>query len=186
MPLPFIFSVRHFKELDSTNTYASAQAEAGATEGQVYAADFQTHGRGQFDRTWESPAGKNLLCSILLRPPMAPAEAPLITQLTAQSIAAVLEKKYGIAASIKKPNDILAQGRKICGILVESSSRSPQKVEHVIIGVGLNVNEAPKEIQPPAISMKEITGKEYKIRPVLDHLLGQLGQDLEKLYAPCT
>lgn len=186
MSLPFTFSICHFKELDSTNNYARTQAEAGASEGQVYTVDFQTHGRGQFERTWESPAGKNLLCSLLLRPPISPAEAPLITQLTAQSIAAVLKEKYGIAASIKKPNDILAQGKKLCGILVESSSRSPQKVEHVIIGIGLNVNAAPKEVQPPAISMKEITGKEYEIRPVLNHLLEQLGQDLEKLYAPCT
>lgn len=183
MPLPFKFRIKHFPELDSTNTYARSQATLDAKEGMVYVADHQTGGRGQFDRKWESAAGKNLLFSILIRPPVSPSHAPLITQLVSHSIARVLEKEYKIPCTLKRPNDILADGRKICGILVESSSSSPKKIDDVIIGAGLNVNEAPAHVVPKPVSMKEITGKEFSPREVLEKILRELEKDLSELYA---
>ncbi len=181
MPLPFAFKIKHFTELPSTNDYARQQAELGAEEGMVYVSNHQTAGRGQFDRKWESAAGKNLLFSVLLRPPVTPAHAPIVTQLVSHSIAKTLEKNYKISCTLKKPNDILVNGRKICGVLVESSSRSPKKVESVIIGVGLNVNQAPP-VTPPAISMKDVLKKELILEEVLQHLLFKLKEDLEELY----
>lgn len=181
MPLPFVFQIRHFKEIDSTNDYAKRQAETRAPEGEVYFADFQTGGRGQFERKWVSPAGKNLLFSVLLRPPLSPAEAPILTQIACRSVAEALRAHYGIACTIKKPNDLLVNGRKICGILTEATSSSPKKVESVIIGAGLNVNQAPEGLD--AISMKEILGKELLPAEVLNQILAQLGKDLETIYA---
>ena len=183
MPLPFKFKIKQFAELSSTNTYAREQAALGAEEGLVFAADHQTAGRGQFERKWESPAGKNLTFSILLRPPLSPAQAPLITQIVCHSIAKVLEQEYKIPCQIKRPNDILVNGKKICGILVESSSHSPAKVDHVIIGVGLNVNEAPKGVIPEPICMKDITGQEMNLKDILPAILTVLEIDLGNLYA---
>lgn len=182
MPLPFKFKIKQFRELESTNTYARSQAKLGTEEGMVYTADYQTGGRGQFERKWESSAGTNLLFSILLRPPVTPAHAPLITQLVAHSIAKVLKSSYRIPCTLKRPNDILADGRKICGILVESSSCSPKKIDDVIIGVGLNVNEAPA-LTPKPSAMREWTGKVMNPREVLEKILFQLEKDLEELYA---
>lgn len=182
MPLPFSFRINHFKELDSTNDYAKRQAEAGAPEGEVYQADFQTVGRGQFDRKWVSAPGKNLLFSVLLRPPLSPAEAPILTQVACRSVAEILRSVYGIETAFKNPNDILVKGRKLCGILTESTSSSPKKVTSVIIGTGLNVNEAPEGVTPEAICMKEVLGKEVSPVEVLGHLLIQLEKDLGKFY----
>lgn len=183
MPLPFEFKIKHFSELSSTNTYAREQSLLGAEEGMVYTADFQTAGRGQFDRAWESAAGRNLLFSLLIRPPITPAHAPIITQLISHSIAAVLEKNYKISCTLKRPNDILTGGKKICGILVESSSSSPNQVDNVIIGVGLNVNEAPAHVNPKPAAMKDILGKELDPQKVLLDLLEGFKKDLKELYA---
>lgn len=180
--IPFEFKIKHFKVLPSTNSYAHEQAECGAEEGIVYVADYQTAGRGQLDRKWESSAGKNLLVSILIRPPISPAKAPIITQIVCHSIARVLHDFYGIECELKRPNDILVHGKKICGILTESSSRSPKKVEGVIIGIGLNVNEAPKQVTPQPTCMKEILKKEFELKEVLQFLLDELGKDLAPLY----
>lgn len=180
--LPFEFKIKRFTELPSTNTYARQQAELGAEEGLVYVAENQTEGRGQFDRKWISPAGKNLLFSILLRPRIAPSKAPIFTQITCQAITRLL-KHYDIEAEIKRPNDILVKGKKICGILTESSSRSPKQVESVIIGIGLNVNETPKKVTPKPTSMKDVLGKELDLHEVLNLLLEELGKDLIPVYA---
>ena len=183
MTLPFQFKIQRFRELPSTNTYARKQAALGADEGMVYVANHQTAGRGQFDRTWESPVGKNLLFSILLRPPVSPAHAPIVTQIVCRSVARVLQNHYGISCGIKKPNDVVAKGKKICGILVESSSASPKKVEDVIIGIGLNVNQAPKGIKPAPVAMKDILARDVDPMEVLNRLLEQLKKDLSELYA---
>ena len=184
MTLPFSFNIHHVAELESTNTFAREQANLGAEEGSVFVAEHQTGGRGQFDRKWVSVPGKNLLFTLLLRPAMAPNQAPMLTQIACRSVAEVLKKSYGIESTIKNPNDVMVNGKKICGILVESSSNSPKKVESVIIGVGLNVNEAPKNVQPEPISMKDVLGKDLDIQEALQAILKQFAKDLSKFYAP--
>lgn len=183
MAIKFEFKIHKYDELPSTNSYARGEADAGAPEGDVYVADYQTGGRGQFDRKWVSPRGKNLLFSVLLRPPIKPNQAPMITQIACRSVAQVLEEIYQIPCTIKKPNDVLWNKQKICGILVESSSASPKKLQDVIIGIGLNVNEAPEGLDIPAASMKSAAGREFDRDDVLTHILAQLKKDLEKLYA---
>jgi BirA family biotin operon repressor/biotin-[acetyl-CoA-carboxylase] ligase len=181
--LPFQFKIHRFREIDSTSTHARQQASLGAEEGLVYVADHQTGGRGQFNRPWVSSPGKNLQFSLLLRPPVPPSQAPILTQIACRAVAEVLRKKYGMKCAVKKPNDVMVQNKKICGILVESSSNSPKKLEDAIIGVGLNVNETPKEVQAQAISMKDVLGKDQDLHKILNQILEQFEKDLSALYA---
>lgn len=175
------FTIRHIAEVSSTNTVALEAAKQGSPEGLVIVADHQTSGRGKPGRQWLSPFGKNLLCSVLLRPPLSPAQAPMLTQIACRAVAKVLKEKYDIGSEFKKPNDVMVDAKKICGILVESfSSRS--KLEAAVIGVGLNVNAEASELPPKGTSMKIIKHAEYSIEEVLENLLSELGHKCGEFY----
>ncbi|MFA7254490.1 MAG: biotin--[acetyl-CoA-carboxylase] ligase [Candidatus Omnitrophota bacterium] len=175
------FQIRHIPEVSSTNTVALEEAKQGAPEGLVIVSDHQTSGRGKPGRQWLSPAGKNLLCSILLRPPLTQAQAPMLTQIACRAVAKVLKEKYAIDSEFKRPNDVMVGSRKICGTLVEAVS-TPSKLEAVVIGIGLNVNAETGELPPEGISMRALTHKEYPIDEVLGHILLELGQKCDDLY----
>ena len=175
------FQLQYFKELPSTNTLALELAGKGAGEGLVIIADHQTNGRGKPGRKWISPAGKDLLFSVLLRPRVPPHRAPLLTQIACRAVAKVL-KGCKITSTFKRPNDILVQGKKICGVLVEASSGSKGKLESAVVGIGLNVNASLKELVPQATSMKEITGREYSRQNLLKQILRELRNDLKEFY----
>ena len=126
--------------LTSTNERARTLAMAGATEGSIVVADHQTEGRGCMGRSWHSPAGGGLWFSIILHPSASPLLTPRLTTLAAQAVQDVLHRVLGISSQLKHPNDILVGGRKICGILAESSmAAGSTRVDYVIIGVGLNL-----------------------------------------------
>lgn len=177
----FNYEIKRFDKLESTNTLAHQMAEEGAAEGLVITADFQTGGRGKPGRTWTAPAGKNLLFSVLLRPPVTPAHAPIITQIACRSVAKVLNK-HGIASAFKRPNDVMVNGKKICGVLTESATKD-YKIESLVIGIGLNVNAEGREMVPEAISMKEAAGKSFDREEILKELLAELKNDVRELYA---
>ena len=182
MNFPFKFQIQKFKEVDSTNTFARLAADNGAPDGSVFVADHQTTGRGQQGRKWSSPPGENLLFSLLLRPLMTPQKATMITQIACQSVGSVLKEKYGIESTTKWPNDILVDGKKICGILVESSS-SAAELQDVIIGIGLNVNAVPEKSEvPSAVCMKDLGGKALNRDKILKDLLDQLEKDIAPIY----
>ena len=183
--LPLRFSVQSFPELSSTNTLVQKYASEGKPEGMVVVTDYQTAGRGKPGRKWISPRGKNLLFSLLLRPPIPAHEAPILTQIMCRSVARVLKDKYGIDSTFKRPNDIMVKGKKICGILIESSS-SKNQLQSAIIGIGLNVNTLAEELLPEAISIKEITGREYSRTALLKAILTQIRKDTKILYARPT
>src|SRR3989338_8343996 len=107
------FKIRHYPEVDSTNTLAKEFASQQAKEGLVFTADYQTAGRGKPGNQWISPKGKNLLFSVLLRPPVTPARAPHLTQIACRSVSKVLQM-HGIESTFKRPNDVMVNGRKIC------------------------------------------------------------------------
>ncbi len=175
------FTIERFSELESTNTYAQQKAREGADEGLVIVADHQTAGRGKPGRKWESPAGKNLLFSILIRPPVSAAHAPIVTQIACRCVSKVLGK-YSIVSTLKKPNDVMVHGKKICGVLTESATEG-KNIESIVIGVGLNVNAKKEELLPEAISMKEIKNQNYDREEILQDLLAQFETDLQELYA---
>lgn len=176
-----VFRIKHFKELASTNSYLLKLPLKKTREGLVVTADYQTGGRGKPGRQWISPAGKNLLFSLLIKPPIAPSKAPILTQTACRCVAEVL-KQHGIESRFKRPNDILVDGKKICGTLIETGT-SGSKLDYVIVGIGLNVNASPEDLQGQAISMKEIAGRTFDRKALLKEILRQFEKDLEPFYA---
>lgn len=128
--------VRRLEEVDSTNRYLLDLARAGAPEGVVVVADYQTAGRGRRGRTWEAPPGGALLTSVLLRPPLAPAQRWRVGAAMALAAADAC-RTAGAAAVIKWPNDLLVDGAKVAGVLAEADG------EAVVVGIGINVAWAP-------------------------------------------
>lgn len=173
--------VRSEKKLPSTNLFAQQLAVEGADEGLVVLAESQSAGRGRMGRHWESPAGVNLYCSILLKPHIPPREAAQLTFLSAVATAEALKDVCGLDARVKWPNDILVGGRKIAGLLNELSAETEQ-IHALVLGVGLNVNmladQFPPELRYPATSVRIETGKLQPRLPLLRSLL----QRIDNLY----
>jgi len=153
--------IRYFDTLPSTNTTARELAAAGASEGVVVIAEAQTQGRGRLGRSWVSPPYRNLYMSIVLRPPIAPTQAPLIA-LVAGLASAEAIRTYGIDASIKWPNDVLVASRKVAGLLTEMDSDG-ENLDAVVLGIGVNVNLALDELP------EELRDKAGSVAIALDH-----------------
>ena len=163
--------VIYLQEIDSTNEFAKGIAPQ-EEEGIVIVADVQRRGRGRKTRTWSSPRG-GLWMSIILKPSVHP---KYITKLVFISALAVVETlaEFGIEGKIKWPNDVLVNGKKICGILSEGKY-STDSVEYVVLGIGLNVNnQIPKDLLNVATSMREILGFNIPIVEVFKRLIGKL------------
>lgn len=166
------YKILHYEKITSTNDLLKELAHEGAAEGLVIWADYQTKGRGRFKRKWRSPKGKDLLFSILLKPNVRNSQASLITVLAGHAIRDVLKRKYDLPATIKRPNDVLVKGKKICGILTEAEG-SPAKLDFIVVGTGLNVNSKKKELLDRATSIGELTGKETPRKALLEEILGE-------------
>ena len=171
----------YFSETDSTNTQARRLAQTGAVEGEVVVAEAQTQGRGRLGRVWQSPPFVNLYISIVLRPNLLPANAPQITLMAAVALAETVEFFLGRSAAIKWPNDILLDGKKLAGVLSEAACDS-ERVEYVILGIGLNLNyhvhEMPLELRTRATSLGYLMGQPVDRESVLRRLI----QDLDRCY----
>ena len=135
--------VHWFEEISSTSDRAKELADQGAEHGEVVVAEAQTSGRGRRGRAWASPARKNLYFSVVLRPELPPARAPELTLVGSVAVCDAL-RQAGVQAGIKWPNDLLASGRKIAGILTELAAE-PDRVEWVVLGAGVNVNARPED-----------------------------------------
>ena len=175
----FAQRIYYIPEVDSTNRLATELAKDGEAEGTLVVTDYQTAGRGRYERTWASPAGRNLLFSIILRPEMPPGAVLPVTLACAMSIAETLEPVLGRGASVKWPNDVLVDDHKICGILSEGSTVG-NRVDHVVVGIGINVNmtaeefPAPLELRRPATSCSIVTGTNHERAPLLTSVIGGL------------
>ncbi len=148
-----------FETIDSSNTYAKTLSDADAKNGMIIIAEEQTGGRGRFDRKWESQKERNLTFSILLKPESAVDKIGLLPLLTASAVAKAIEVVTSLEVECKWPNDILINGKKTCGILIESTST--HKINRIIVGIGLNVNQElfPAGIRLTATSLKNELGK---------------------------
>ena len=136
----------HFaKETDSTNSWIKRLAKEGAEHGTLAVAEFQSAGRGRFDRKWEAPEGSSIMMTLLLRPEFSPQYASMLTLVMGLAVAQAVEE-LGFEVSIKWPNDVVISRKKICGILTEMGTNGV-KINYVLIGVGINVNlkEFPEE-----------------------------------------
>jgi BirA family biotin operon repressor/biotin-[acetyl-CoA-carboxylase] ligase len=169
--------INYYSETDSTNIRARALAHKGAPEGTIVVAETQTQGRGRRGRTWFSPPGSGIYMSIVLRPRVQPHEAPLLTLVAAVSMTETLFEMVDLPFKIKWPNDILIEGKKISGILTEMSLEM-ERVDYVIVGVGLNVNTEPDamedEIREIASSLRILTGKVFSRIQILQVFLKRL------------
>lgn len=164
-PLPPGFTLRILEETTSTNEVAKQLAQEGKAENTVVFAEKQTAGKGRLDRTWESPAYKNLYFSILLRPVLSPDKTPqlnLIAGLAAYRCFAQLAPQ---GLRLKWPNDLWIKDKKVGGILTEMELNSSGNVDFLIVGVGLNINSDSSDFSPAlkniAGSLKTATQEEY-------------------------
>jgi BirA family biotin operon repressor/biotin-[acetyl-CoA-carboxylase] ligase len=163
-----------YHSLPSTNEVARELAASGASEGVGVLAFEQTAGHGRQGRSWLSPGGEGLYLSIVLRPRIKARESPVITLASAVAVAETLIADFGVAADIKWPNDVMAGGRKICGILVESATEGDQ-LQYAVLGIGVNVSQRdfPPDLSQPATSLFLELGYEIALGDVLKPLLAR-------------
>ena len=167
------------KETESTNAVAFRMAEEGAPEGTVVISDAQTAGKGRLGRVWLSPAGVNLYCSIVLRPPISPMAACQLTFLSVVAVARAVEKCTALVPQIKWPNDILISGKKVAGLLNEMNAET-EKVNFVVLGIGVNLNmrleQLGEGLRHPATSLLEEGGVEVDRAGFARVLFGELDE----------
>jgi BirA family biotin operon repressor/biotin-[acetyl-CoA-carboxylase] ligase len=169
--------IDYFAQTDSTNVRARAIAAEGAPEGTVVVAEEQLQGKGRRGRAWYSPAGEGICVSVILRPRVQPYEAPQLVLMTAVAAAETLLAHAAVPVAIKWPNDILVGGKKIAGILTEMSV-DMDRIDYIIIGLGLNVNTPaaglPPEIAGIATSLCAETGRVFSRAELLQTYLEKL------------
>lgn len=173
------FSINWYDRLPSTNTFLKelVSLKGPLASGTVIVAREQTHGRGRRLRDWQAAANENLTFSLLFSENVPIGKLPSVTMAAAISVVDLLREE-GVKASLKWPNDVLVEGRKICGILSEGIAGG------LIIGIGLNINmERADHIDQPATSILIETGTRRSIETTLDkllkHLSVRLGQWLQ-------
>lgn len=173
--------VYYLPETDSTNRVASELARAGESHGSLVVADHQTGGRGRRDRRWESPAGRNLLFSLILRPEGSARDVLPLTLAFSLGTARALSGLLSVKAGVKWPNDVEVEGRKIAGTLAEGASRG-ERTAHLVVGTGVNVNETTEEFDTEfrdrACSCFTLTGRSWVRTDVLAAIL----LEFEKAY----
>jgi BirA family biotin operon repressor/biotin-[acetyl-CoA-carboxylase] ligase len=172
------FQPVHHAVLPSTNDEARRLALGGAADFTIVWADQQTAGRGRLDRQWVSPQG-NLYASFVLRPAIAPARAAEIGFVAALAVAETIADLVPTASvTLKWPNDVLVQGRKIAGLLLEAHPSSDGELGFVVLGIGINIASHPEAARYPAISLAAIDPAIPSVESVLRRLSTALGATL--------
>ena len=170
-------------ETGSTMDDARDLARQGASEGVVVIAEQQGRGRGRFSRAWVSPPGLNLYMTLLLRP--EPSQLPYMNMAAALAVHRTVSEASGLPTSVKWPNDVRIEGRKLSGILIETEFEGA-RLDHALVGIGINVNldvtEYP-EIAKTATSLRAATGREFDRNEVLLSALRNLDEWYGKVAA---
>jgi BirA family transcriptional regulator, biotin operon repressor / biotin---[acetyl-CoA-carboxylase] ligase len=168
-------------EVMSTQDELRKLAEEGAPEGTLVIAELQTKGRGRMGRSWHSPSGKGIWMSLLLRPQVPLQLTPQLTLLAAVALCRAIGRVVPIEIGIKWPNDLLVDGRKISGILLESAAED-ERLRYIVVGTGISANldeqDYPEELREKAVSLKMAAG-----HPVnREELIAAILDEFEKLY----
>ncbi len=168
----------HFFRTDSTNRVAFELGHGGEEEGTVVIAEEQTAGRGRAGRAWHSERAAGIYVTVILRPRIAPVQAPLLTMMAGISARAAVAAVTGLSVDLKWPNDLLIGGKKVGGILTEMHAE-PTLVKFVIVGIGLNVNQEkfPVELSGSATSLRVESDKVQSRMEILVRLLREFEQD---------
>jgi len=169
--------VHYFNQITSTQDEARQLAESGAQEGTLVVAEAQTAGRGRRGRHWLSPERTGIYLSLILKPDLEPfniAQVPIVAGI---AVCQGISEITNLTPRLKWPNDVMLQGKKVAGILVEMSAE-PERVHYLILGIGINVNTPATtftdDLQQPAISLAEVAGGEVNRRTLLQVLLTHL------------
>jgi BirA family biotin operon repressor/biotin-[acetyl-CoA-carboxylase] ligase len=151
------YEICYLPDVDSTNEWAKREAKTCVRDSRVYLADHQSAGKGSRGRVWQSPRGTSVSMSILLEPKVAPEKISMVTLVMGMAAADGIRKVSGINTEIKWPNDVVYRGRKLCGILTETGPG----LEYLVVGIGINVNveSFPEELDDRATSIRLETGK---------------------------
>src|SRR5882762_6088067 len=173
--------IYHFFKVDSTNRVALELGHAAEPEGAVVLAEEQTAGRGRAGRNWHSERAAGIYVTLLLRPKLAPVQAPLLTMMAGLSAHSAVQAVTGLAVDLKWPNDLLIRGKKVGGILTEMHAE-PNQVRFVIVGIGLNVNQEKffGELAGIATSLRAETGKPQSRMELLVRLLREFESDYNR------
>ncbi|MDD4909279.1 MAG: biotin--[acetyl-CoA-carboxylase] ligase [Candidatus Omnitrophica bacterium] len=150
--------IHYYESVSSTMDIATKLAVEGEEEGAIVCAESQSRGRGRIGRQWFSPKAKGIYISLILRPNLPPSEAAKLTILSAVSCCKAINEETGVSAGIKWPNDLLVRGRKAGGILTELNAET-DRVRFVVIGIGINVNNARSGIPDYATSLRQERGE---------------------------
>ena len=174
-------TIHFYDKVESTNLLAAELAQEDAPEGVVVLADQQLSGRGRGSRSWHSPAGVGIYCSVILRPQVEPEKGQLITLMAGVSIARAIERQSGLSPRVKWPNDVLINDKKVAGILLEARVSGAQ-MGYAVIGFGINVNngrgDLPEDIRVNASSLRMELKKTVDRGP----LVIKIFSELEELY----
>lgn len=176
-------NIHHYYKIGSTNSVAMDAAAADAPEGSVFLAEQQTAGRGRGGNQWYSARSVGVYCSTVLRPPLPPSDALILSLAAGLAVrAAVQEIDDRIIPDLKWPNDLLIAGKKFCGILTEMNAEVT-RVRYVVVGVGINVNQAsfPVDLQEVATSLRLASGTEQSRLQLCAALLKSLDREYRQL-----
>lgn len=167
----------YYEEVGSTNEAAKDLARKGAEEGTIVIADKQVQGKGRLGKSWDSPSGTGIWMSIVLRPQILPGQASQLTLLAGLCMCEAIQRVTGLEAKIKWPNDVVVNGKKICGILTEMSAEM-ERINYIIVGIGVNVNTKtfPEELIH-ASSLYLEGGKEYIRRYIVKEFIQLFEKD---------
>ncbi|MDT8071131.1 MAG: biotin--[acetyl-CoA-carboxylase] ligase [Terriglobia bacterium] len=178
----FAGRLHHFFRVGSTNVVGMAAAAQGEAEGAVFLAEEQTAGRGRGGHTWESQATVGVYASIILRPLLAPADVLLLSLMAGVAASNAIESVTSIRPDLRWPNDVMLNHRKFCGILTELNAEV-SRVRYAVVGIGINVNQEtfPADLQAIATSLRVETGREWSRVDVATALLKSLDREYRAL-----
>jgi BirA family transcriptional regulator, biotin operon repressor / biotin---[acetyl-CoA-carboxylase] ligase len=180
----FASRIHHYFRVGSTNVVAMQAAADGEPEGAVFVAEQQTAGRGRAGHTWESAQSLGIYASVVLRPVFTPADTLLLSLIVGIAVAEAVEQTTGLHPDLRWPNDVLLDGRKFCGILTEMNAE-PTRVRYVVVGIGINVNQASfsRELEAISTSLCLASGREWSRVELTAALLKSLDSEYGKLIA---
>jgi BirA family biotin operon repressor/biotin-[acetyl-CoA-carboxylase] ligase len=173
--------LQHFYKIGSTNTAAMAAAADGAPEGSVLLAEEQTAGRGRGANAWQSPRSTGIYCSVIVRPTAPPSEVLVLSLAAGLAVRTALQQVDSrVNADLKWPNDLLIEGKKVCGILTEMNAEAT-RVRYIVVGFGINVNQASFPVELQATSLRLVTGSEWSRVELVAALLKSFDREYRQL-----
>ena len=173
--------IHHFYKIGSTNTAAMLAAAGGAPEGSVFLAEEQTAGRGRGAHSWESARSAGIYCSVVLRPALAPSEVLVLALAAGLAVRAAIEQiDPRLQPDLKWPNDVFLEGKKVCGILTEMNAEATL-VRYIVVGIGINVNQANFPTELEATSLRLAIGSESSRVELTAALLKSLHREYRRL-----